>query len=100
MTAFIIFLLLCLMVEVTVMLGMNNQTNNELRGISTIMGDINERLKGIETRINEASEEILALIKKLQDEQLTDEGRKALDAIEKKANALADIVGEEPPPTP
>lgn len=98
MTVFIIFLLLCLMVEVTVMLGMNNQTNNELRGISTIMGDINERLQGIETRINEASEEILALIKKLQDEQLTDEGRKALEAIEKKANALADIVGEEPPP--
>lgn len=65
------------------------------------MADINARLQGIEKRINEASEEILALIKKLQDEQLTDEGRKALDAIEAKANALADIVTEDaPPPIP
>lgn len=61
------------------------------------MADINERLTAIQTRLTEASEEILALIKKLQDEQLTDEGRKALDAIEAKANALADIVKEEPP---
>lgn len=94
------FLLLCLLVEVTVMLGMNNQTNNKLEEIENIMADINERLKGINTRLVEASEEILALIKKLQDEQLSDEGRKALDGIEAIGNALADIVKEEPPPTP
>lgn len=94
------FLLLCLLVEMTVMLGMNNQTNNKLRGIENIMANINERLKGIETKLTEASDEILKLIETLKNEQLSDEGRKALDAIEAKAIAFADIVKEEPPPTP
>lgn len=66
------------------------------------MATINERLAGIETKLSEASAEILALIETLKSEQLTPEGRAALDTIEARATALADIVPNptpEPPPT-
>lgn len=68
--------------------------NQILKGL---MADINARLAGIETRLAEASTEILALIETLRGEQLSDAGRTALDAIEAKANALADIVPDAPP---
>lgn len=77
------------------------KTNQNLKGLSKIMANINETLAGINTRLTEASTEILALIKQLGDERLTPEGRAALEAIEAKATALADIVANvEPPPTP
>lgn len=65
------------------------------------MANINERLAGIETKLSEASTEILALIETLRSESLTPEGKAALDAIEAKATALADIVPTPaPPPEP
>lgn len=92
------FLLLCVVIEFYLLIRSNNQTNEILEGVNKIMADINVRLQSIEKRLVEASAEILALIEKLKNEQLTDEGRKALDGIEAIGNALADIVKEEPPP--
>lgn len=72
------------------------QSKAKQKGI-TDMANINERLTAIETRMTEASKEILELIETLKSEQLTPEGRAALDAIEVKATALADIVPNPPP---
>lgn len=94
-------LLLCVVIELGLLIRAKNKTNTLTGRTNKIMADINERLKGIEKRLVEASDEILKLIETLKNEQLSDEGRKALDAIEAKANALADIVTDEaPPPTP
>lgn len=73
-----------------------HQTNHNLRRLNKLMANINERLQSIDTRLGEASTEILALIEKLQGESLSPEGRIALDSLESKANALADIVSETP----
>lgn len=74
-----------------------HQTNKELKGLITVMANINEIFKGINDRLSEASTEILALIEQLGSEQLTPEGRESLRQIEEKANALADIVPNTPP---
>lgn len=71
------------------------KTNQILKGI---MANINERLAGIETKLGEASTEILALIETLRNEQMSAAGLAALDAIEAKANALAEIVPNEAQP--
>lgn len=71
------------------------KTNQILKGI---MANINERLAGIETKLGEASTEILALIETLRNEQMSAAGLAALDKIEANANALAEIVPNEAQP--
>lgn len=71
-----------------------NQIKHVLR---RTMANINETLAGINTRLDEATTELLALIGTLTNEQLTPEGRAALDAIKTKVDALADVVPGVPP---
>lgn len=62
------------------------------------MATINDRFTAINTKLTEASTEILAELEKLRGETLSDEARASLDAIEAKANAMADIVPNTPTP--
>lgn len=63
------------------------------------MATIEERFAAISAKMDEASQEILALIQKLRDEDVTPAAEAILVQIEAKANALADIVPNiEPTP--
>ena len=62
------------------------------RKLAKLMATADERLAGVETALDEASTEILALIAKLRGESLSAEGLATLDRLEVKAKALADVV--------
>lgn len=68
------------------------------------MATIEERFTTVETKLNEASTEIVAEIQRLRDElaaaQLTPEAEAILERLETKAGELADIVPNVEPPTP
>lgn len=69
--------------------------------LNNIMGAIDDRLAEIETGVDEGVTEILAEIKKLKDETLTDAGRATLTRLEEKVTALRNISPPvEPPPPP
>lgn len=70
--------------------------NQAKKGILKHMANINETLQAINTRLDEATTELLALIGQLQGEQLTPEGRAALEQIKTKVDALADVVPNAP----
>ena len=76
------------------------QIQNQLRKVIKLMSQLDDRMIAVQGRIDEAATEIVDLINKLRDENLTETGRAALDDIEAKANALADIVPNEPPQNP
>lgn len=59
---------------------------------------LTERLNKINSNLTEASEEITAKIEILKQQDLDEEGMAALEAIEQKAQALADIVPNVPEP--
>lgn len=64
------------------------------------MSTILERFEGVNARLDEAASEILALIQELRDQGVTPEAEAVLAQIEAKAQALADIVPNPPPPQP
>lgn len=67
------------------------------RKLDNIMATITERLKAVETAIDDASAEIVAEIAKLKDENLSPEGEATLARLEAKVTALKDIVPDAPP---
>ena len=77
------------------------QIIKSLERLYHLMSQLDDRMIAVQGRIDEAATEIVDLINQLRNENLTDTGRAALDDIEAKANALADIVpNPEPPPVP
>lgn len=73
------------------------QIQHQLRKVINLMSQLDDRMIAIQGRIDEAAQELIDLVTQLRNENLTDTGRAALDDIEAKANALADIV---PNPVP
>lgn len=66
------------------------------------MATIEERFTTVETKLNEASTEIVAEIQRLREAPgtLTPEAEAILTRLETKAGELADIVPNVEPPTP
>lgn len=56
------------------------------------MSQLDDRLVAMNTRLDEATTEILDLLGRLREESLTDTGRAALEQAETKVAGLADIV--------
>jgi hypothetical protein len=60
------------------------------------MATLQERFDAVSAKLDEASSELLAEIQNLKDQlantQLTPEAEASLEAVETKANALADVV--------
>lgn len=70
--------------------------NKKLR---KIMANLEERFNALNAKLEEASKEILAELEKLRNMELPAEAEASLQAIETKANAMADISPPvEPPP--
>jgi hypothetical protein len=59
--------------------------------LDKIMATLEERFNAISSKLDEASAEILAQIEILKGESLSTEGEAALEVLEGKANALAEI---------
>lgn len=55
------------------------------------MANVTERFNTVIAKLTEASAEILAQIEKLKEEDLSPEGEVALQTIEAKATAMAEI---------
>ena len=64
----------------------------KLDQLITQMSQLDDRVIAMNTRLDEASSEILALLGQLRDETLTQAGQDALSQAETKVAALADIV--------
>lgn len=75
--------------------GKNNK-NNRLERIEMKLSELATQLNGIDTKLTEASTEILKLIedlrKQLGDVDIPVEAETTLASLSAKANALADIV--------
>ncbi len=56
------------------------------------MSQLDDRMVAMNTRLDEATSEILALLEQLRDESLSETGRTALEQAETKVAGLADIV--------
>lgn len=74
------------------------QINQLERKINNMAEDVNARLAGIETNLNEASTEILAELERLKGESLSEEGRATLGRLEELGTGLANIAN--PPSQP
>lgn len=74
---------------IVILLALILLTLNQIR---KIMATIEERFAAVNTRLDEASTEIIALIGQLRDQGVTPAAEAILQQIEAKANALADIV--------
>ena len=74
-----------------------HRLDNLNKKADTYMATIEERFTAINTRLDEASTELLALIETLRNQGVTPAAEAVLVQIEAKANALADIVPNVPP---
>lgn len=83
---------------------LHTKLNLILERITYNMATIEERFTTVETKLNEASTEIVTEIQRLRDElaaaQLTPAAEAILERLETKAGELADIVPNVEPPTP
>ena len=67
-------------------------SDKQYRHLLHKMSQLDDRVIAMNTRLDEASSEILELLRGLRDESLTEDGQAALAQAETKVAALADIV--------
>jgi hypothetical protein len=75
-------------------------SDKQYRHLVKLMSQLDTRIEALNTRLDEATSEILALLGQLNDETLSAEGQAALAQAETKVAALADIVPGPTPGTP
>lgn len=100
---------LILILIVAVLIGMaieiytgKQQTNKILERINTMADDLATQLSNIEDQLSKASTEIVNKINELQNliGTIPPEAQAKLDEIKATAQALDDIVPDQPPPGP
>lgn len=75
-----------------IVLHIDGLAEHQYNNILKRMSQLDERMEAISTRVDEAVTEITALLEQLRNETLSEAGRAALDNVEAKVNALADVV--------
>lgn len=73
------------------------QIKYELRGVNKTMGELDNRVAAVESKLNEASAEILRELEILRNETLSEEGRASFARVEAIATAMTNVSPPIPP---